>query len=244
MKKMSKTAKRVLAVILVIVVCIAVYKTCAIVKFEASVKAEYIFPQYDMTETEIHYNGRVYNYHSRGPDNYEVYTNYQDVKANRVYVKNDYAGFFYYFLTPLLFFNDGFDYFVYACPEEDPTGSFIIYDPHDSSINLTYIADDFVFPELNEDTVEGVYKFPIPSAKIGDTEITTEFIKAALSSEEIDIDNEIWEKMCDFYDKENLKCFYFRFKDCPLYSEEYVAEKTESGKYKIYERGPWYMYTQ
>ena len=239
MKKMSKTAKRVLAVILAIVVCIAVYKTCAIVKFEASAKAEYV-----SGKDEIHYNGRVYNYHSRGPDNYEVYTNYQDVKANRVYVKNDYAGFFYYFLTPLLFFNDGFDYFVYACPEEDPTGSFIIYDPHDSSINLTYIADDFVFPELNEDTVEGVYKFPIPSAKIGDTEITTEFIKAALSGEEIDIDNEIWEKMCDFYDKENLKCFYFRFKDCPLYSEEYVAEKTESGKYKIYERGPWYMYTQ
>ena len=109
---------------------------------------------------------------------------------------------------------------------------------------MTYIADDFVFPELNEDTVEGVYKFYTPSAKIGDIGITPEFIKAALSGEEIDIDNEIWEKMGDFYDKENLKSFYFRFKDCPLYSEEYVAEKTESGKYKIYKPGSWYMYTQ
>ena len=126
----------------------------------------------------------------------------------------------------------------------DKTESFIVVDPDDSSLNMTYVADDFVFPELNEDTVEGVYKFYTPSAKIGDIGITTEFIKAALSGEEIDIDNEIWEKMGDFYDKENLKSFYFRFKDCPLYSEEYVAEKTESGKYKIYKPGPWYMYTQ
>ena len=140
MKKMSKTAKRVLAVILAIVVCIAVYKTCAIVKFEASAKAAYV-----SEKDEIHYNGRVYNYHSRGPDNYEVYTNYQDVTANRVYVKNDYAGFFYYFLTPLLFFNDGFDYFVYACPEEDPTGSFIIYDPQLTSAKRLQAAGCYFF---------------------------------------------------------------------------------------------------
>lgn len=129
MKKVSKTAKMVLAVILAIIVCIAVYKTCAIVKFEASAKAEYIFLQHDTTETEIHYNGRVYKSQSYIPNNYDVYKNYQDVRANRVYIKKDYAGFFYYFVTPLLFFNDGFEYFVYACPEEDPTGSFIIYDP-------------------------------------------------------------------------------------------------------------------
>lgn len=232
MKKISKTAKRVLAVILAIVVCIAVYKTCAIVKFEASAKAEYV-----SGKDEIHYNGRVYNYHSRGPDNYEVYTNYQDVKANRVYVKNDYAGFFYYFLTPLLFFNDGFEYFVYACPEEDPTGSFIIYDPHDSSINLTYIADDFVFPEPSEDTVDFI-RATYTGSEIYDKETVSKFANAALSGEEIDVDNEIWEKMGDFYDKENMKSFYFRFKDCPLCSEEYVAEKTESGKYKIYKPGP------
>ena len=232
MKKMSKTAKRVLAVILAIVVCIAVYKTCAIVKFEASAKAEYV-----SGKDEIHYNGRVYNYHSRGPDNYEVYTNYQDVKANRVYVKNDYAGFFYYFLTPLLFFNDGFDYFVYACPDEDPTGSFIICDPHDSSINMTYVAEDFVFPEPSEDTVDFI-RATYTGSEIYDKETVSKFANAALSGEEIDVDNEIWEKMGDFYDKENLKSFYFRFKDCPLYSEEYVAEKTESGKYKIYKLGP------
>ena len=235
MKKISKTAKRVLAVILAIVVCIAVYKTCAIVKFKVSAKAEYIFPQYDMTETEIHYNGRVYNYHSRGPDNYEVYTNYQDVKANRVYVKNDYAGFFYYFVTPLLFFNDRFDYFVYACPEEDPTGSFIICDPHDSSINMTYVAEDFVFPEPSEDTVDFI-RATYTGSEIYDKETVSKFANAALSGEEIEIDDELLSKF-HYYPNYGVGSwdFLFEYKDCPLYSR-YCIIKTESGKYQVIKR--------
>ena len=236
MKKMSKTAKRVLAVILAIIVCIAVYKTCAIVKFEASAKAEYIFLQH---KTEIHYNGRVYKSQSYIPNNYDVYKNYQDVRANRVYIKNDYVGFFYYFVTPLLFFNDRFDYFVYACPEEDPTGSFIICDPHDSSLNMTYVAEDFVFPKLNEETVECI-SYAYVEDGIYDRETVTKFVNAALNGEEIEIDDEFLNHF-HFYTTcgvENWNLL-FKYKDCPLYSD-YCIIKTESGKYRVVEPSELY----
>lgn len=239
MKKVSKTAKRVLTVILAIVVCIAVYKTCAIVKFEASAKAEYIFLQHDTTEIEIHYNGRVYKSQSYIPNNYDVYKNYQDVRANRVYIKNDYVGFFYYFVTPLLFFNDRFDYFVYACPEEDPTGSFIICDPHDSSINMTYVAEDFVFPEPSEDTVDFI-RATYTGSEIYDKETVSKFANAALSGEEIEIDDELLSKF-HYYPNYGVGSwdFWFEYKDCPLYSR-YCIIKTESGKYQVIKRSELY----
>ncbi|MCI5947995.1 MAG: hypothetical protein MRZ22_03535, partial [Oscillospiraceae bacterium] len=101
-------------------------------------------------------------------------------------------------------------------------------------------ADDFVFPELNEDTVEGVYKFYTPSAKIGDIGITTEFIKAALSGEEIEIDDELLSKFHFYttYGVENWNLL-FKYKDCPLYSG-YCIIKTESGKYRVVEPSELY----
>lgn len=113
-------------------------------------------------------------------------------------------------------------------------------DPDDSSLNMTYVAEDFVFPELNEDTVEGVYKFYTPSAKIGDIGITTEFIKAALSGEEIEIADEFLNHFHFYttYGVENWNLL-FKYKDCPLYSD-YCIIKTESGKYRVVEPSELY----
>ncbi|MDD7470913.1 MAG: hypothetical protein PUK72_07490 [Oscillospiraceae bacterium] len=220
--------KKIIAIIAASVV--AIYLVC-VNAWNMSLKAN--FSREDGYKT-VFYNDRVYK--QNDVSDYEIYKDYDMVEYPKTYIRSGNIRKYYRFAG---------SYFVPLVSSTiDKTESFIVVDPDDSSLNMTYVADDFVFPELNEDTVEGVYKFYTPSAKIGDIGITTEFIKAALSGEEIDIDNEIWEKMGDFYDKENLKSFYFRFKDCPLYSEEYVAEKTESGKYKIYKPGPWYMYTQ
>ena len=220
--------KKIIAIIAASVV--AIYLVC-VNAWNMSLKAS--FSREEGYEAVI-YNDRVYK--QKSLSDYQVDKNYEITDYLKTYIRSGNIRKYYRFAG---------SYFVPLVSSTiDKTESFIVVDPDDSSLNMTYVADDFVFPELNEDTVEGVYKFYTPSAKIGDIGITTEFIKAALSGEEIDIDNEIWEKMGDFYDKENLKSFYFRFKDCPLYSEEYVAEKTESGKYKIYKPGPWYMYTQ
>ncbi len=220
--------KKIIAIIAASVV--AIYLVC-VNAWNMSLKAS--FSREEGYEAVI-YNDRVYK--QKSLSDYEIYKDYDMVEYPKTYIRSGNIRKYYRFAG---------SYFVPLVSSTiDKTESFIVVDPDDSSLNMTYVADDFVFPELNEDTVEGVYKFYTPSAKIGDIGITPEFIKAALSGEEIDIDNEIWEKMGDFYDKENLKSFYFRFKDCPLYSEEYVAEKTESGKYKIYKPGPWYMYTQ
>ena len=99
---------------------------------------------------------------------------------------------------------------------------------------MTYVAEDFVFPKLNEETVECI-SYAYVEDGIYDKETVQKFANAALSGEEIEIDNELLRNF-HYYQNDGLEKWsvLFKYKDCPLYVD-YCIIKTESGKYRVVE---------
>ncbi len=208
--------KKIIAIIAASVV--AIYLVC-VNAWNMSLKASFS-PE---TNDVITYNGRVYRY--RFISDYEVYRDYKREQKTYICIGNISK---YYCFSPR--------YFVPLVSNTiDKTESFIVVDPDDSSLNMTYVAEDFVFPEPSEDNVDFI-RATYTRSEIYDKETVSKFANAALSGEEIEIDDELLSKF-HYYPNYGVGSwdFLFEYKDCPLYSR-YCIIKTESGKYQVIKR--------
>ncbi len=215
--------KKIIAIIAASVV--AIYLVC-VNAWNMSLKAN--FSREDGYKT-VFYNDRVYK--QNDVSDYEIYKDYDMVEYPKTYIRSGNIRKYYRFAS---------SYFVPLVSSTiDKTESFIVVDPDDSSLNMTYVAEDFVFPKLNEETVECI-SYAYVEDGIYDRETVTKFVNAALSGEEIEIDDELLSKFHFYttYGVENWNLL-FKYKDCPLYSG-YCIIKTESGKYRIVEPSELY----
>ena len=215
--------KKIIAIIAASVV--AIYLVC-VNAWNMSLKAN--FSREDGYKT-VFYNDRVYK--QNDVSDYEIYKDYDMVEYPKTYIRSGNIRKYYRFAG---------SYFVPLVSSTiDKTESFIVVDPDDSSLNMTYVAEDFVFPKLNEETVECISDAYVEDG-IYDRETVTKFVNAALSGEEIEIDDELLSKFHFYttYGVENWNLL-FKYKDCPLYSD-YCIIKTESGKYRVVEPSELY----
>ena len=215
--------KKIISIIAASVV--AIYLVC-VNAWNMSLKAN--FSREDGYKT-VFYNDRVYK--QNDVSDYEIYKDYDMVEYPKTYIRSGNIRKYYRFAG---------SYFVPLVSSTiDKTESFIVVDPDDSSLNMTYVAEDFVFPKLNEETVECI-SYAYVEDGIYDRETVTKFVNAALSGEEIEIDDEFLNHFHFYttYGVENWNLL-FKYKDCPLYSG-YCIIKTESGKYRIVEPSELY----
>ena len=215
--------KKIIAIIAASVV--AIYLVC-VNAWNMSLKAN--FSREDGYKT-VFYNDRVYK--QKSLSDYQVDKDYETTDYPKTYIRSGNIRKYYRFAS---------SYFVPLVSSTiDKTESFIVVDPDDSSLNMTYVAEDFVFPKLNEETVECI-SYAYVEDGIYDRETVTKFVNAALSGEEIEIDDELLSKFHFYttYGVENWNLL-FKYKDCPLYSG-YCIIKTESGKYRIVEPSELY----
>ena len=215
--------KKIIAIIAASVV--AIYLVC-VNAWNMSLKAS--FSREEGYEAVI-YNDRVYK--QKSLSDYQVDKDYETTDYPKTYIRSGNIRKYYRFAS---------SYFVPRVSNTiDKTESFIVVDPDDSSLNMTYVAEDFVFPKLNEETVECISN-AFWDDGIYDRETVTKFVNAALNGEEIEIADEFLNHFHFYttYGVENWNLL-FKYKDCPLYSG-YCIIKTESGKYRIVEPSELY----
>ena len=168
----------------------------------------------------INYNGRSY---SEAPSrlSYDVMIDYNGARKNRSRLYNGTAWDFS--LNPI--------YMKFVSPlnpQLDKNSSFLITDIGESSQKI-YIANDFVLPAVDYDTVESIWlRFYDNSEKLEDEQSLRLLISAVRNLEEIDFSEEL---KSFFGDADENYC-YFKLKDLPVFIA-YKISKTADGKYTV-----------
>lgn len=136
----------------------------------------------------------------------------------KVYISD---GFFHDLLPPYSYFS--------FCGESD---DFIFESPDDTSLNILYVKEDFVFPNIFENEIDEIWmSLSVDDAdNITDEKIVGKFVGFAKSEDDFGADEDIYsyisEKSCD-------GCrIFMKYKGYPLV-EEFVLTEKEIGRYVI-----------
>lgn len=183
----------------------------------------------ERVEGKIVYNGITYldwadvskKYCSAGVVNsiqMEPYELLDDELREKIYVPyNDFSDF----LPP-------FDYFSF-CGETD---DLIIFGPNDTSLELLYVKEGFVFPNIRNCKVDEIWLSLNSEDKdnIKDEKIIAQLVDCIKNAADREIDKEIYDYIVEnSWDNSH---FYLKYKGYPLV-EEFSVSTNEIGQYVI-----------
>ncbi len=181
--------------------------------------AEYI---YDINENciGIMYDGE--SYYKGDYEMYPYYLVYDEIRQDeeKIYIEDR---------KKRLFTND---YFSFYCKSYDDERFFIVEAPYDSSLQILYIKNGFVYPNLINNKIDEVWMSlsSTDDDNIKDKETVSKIVECAKSEGVIELDQEI----VDYIKKYSWDnhCFYLKYKGYPLV-EEFHIEETEDGRYVV-----------
>ena len=212
--------KKAIIIVVSVVVLVSVFVFFNISKYEAE------FVHDDNTEY-ISYDNDLYVEWSHVADSYlsssvvhntdmSPYHLVSEISKEKIYVS---VSFIQNLLPP---------YYYFSFYEE--SDDFIKLSPHDTSLNILYVKEDFVFPDIQKAQVDAVWMSLSPSDNGNLTDKAT--VKAIVDC--IKSEKPLDENISDYISKKSWdnSHFYIKYRGYPL-AEKFFITETEDGKYIV-----------
>ncbi|MBR3768692.1 MAG: hypothetical protein IKL10_10720 [Clostridia bacterium] len=114
----------------------------------------------------------------------------------------------------------------------EDSNDFIFESPHDTSLNLLYIKEGFVFPDIENDEINEIWMSlsSDDNDNITDEKIVKKIVDCAKSKSAKELDKDIYDYISEkSWDNHHI---YMKYKEYPLV-EEFFVIKSEDGRYII-----------
>lgn len=194
-----------------IIICVLIVYFLSVIIFNKTFCKAYI----DLKSCVIQYNGKNYQCYSDLFD----YSTYPGEPSNITGVLSD--SFFDYIIFPR-------EYIYYLNEDEDANTSFIV---DESVTTLVYVEENFVFPNIKDDTIEAVWLSWDTSNVVQDENIVDELVRCAIYGENRPLNKE----MCNLNaEGTNVSC-YFKFKGYPI-TANFEMKTAENGTFYLKEQ--------
>ena len=185
------------------------------------------YVKWDLVEDDYYKSGVIH-----GQDMYP-YSLISDNLREKIYVCNKKNSFIANLLPPYSYFS--------FCEEGD---DFIRESPDDTSLDVLYVKEGFVFPNINENEVNEIWTYLDPDAgqdtKITDEEKVRQIVDCAKNMGEKELDKDIYDFIVEKSWKKDYCYFFLKYTGYPLVEEFYV-DMIEDGRYVVKQKydNPW-----